>query len=209
MGIGGFGGWGRDIDKAERLGGLDVLRQFAKENEVELIEEENGHKVTVEYKNWPITILYTDAAESKEILYTRLVASFVAKDELEFILRPKSLLGGLRKSIQTGDPVFDKEFMLEGNDEAKIKKLFSDYEIGDFLKKQFHMSMQIIKWEKHEFLGLLGNFPPQGVNLLELSYPEWVDEIEMLRGMEEMMQKFLTLLARVGSAADADPNFTY
>ena len=93
------------------------------------------HKVVVREKVWTITLdTYAVHTGKATIPFTRLRAPFFNKEEFRFKLERRNFFSPIadffgRKSLSIGHPEFDKQFVIEGKDDYKLKKLFANEEI--------------------------------------------------------------------------------
>ena len=74
---------------------------------------------------------------------------FENQDALEFMIIPETLGHKIKKAfghleeIEVGESDFDAKFLVRGNDEGKIKSLFSKPHIREFLLNQRSLGLQL------------------------------------------------------------------
>lgn len=92
-------------------------------------------KIRVRDGEWTITIdLHTHAGYKSEALFTRIRVPFLNEEKLHFKIFHQGLLDTLGAKLGVQDIIighdeFDGAFMIQGNDEAKVKALLSDPEL--------------------------------------------------------------------------------
>ena len=112
----------------------EIWRQLCSEIGAEFIDGGfwKGGKVEAHVKNWTITLdTYTVSTGHSHVTYTRMRAPFVSRDGFRFRIYRKSFFTGLGKmlgmqDIEVGQSVhFDEDFVIQGNDEYKVRSLFA------------------------------------------------------------------------------------
>ena len=112
--------------------------QFAKEHNGKYIPGQywNADCIEIIYKNHHLLFdTYTDYTTSGNSsynkTYTRVRVEFHSPDNLRFRLMKQGIFLSIGKlfgaqDIIIGDEDFDKKFVIKGNDEYKIQRIFSD-----------------------------------------------------------------------------------
>jgi hypothetical protein len=133
-----------------------ICRKFSLENNGEFVEGKYGNLDGVELKYKHHTIIidrYYYIGQVGHRTYdtelTRVRLEFKSPDELRFSLTKQGFLEQLGKlfglqDIQVGDEVFDKRFLIKGNDEFKIQTIFSNLELQELLLAQSDVQLQLI-----------------------------------------------------------------
>src|SRR3954453_18679626 len=91
-----------------------------------------GSKVQAHVGPWTVTLdTHTVHTGHPHFTYTRMRAPYVNPDGLRFTVYRKGLFSELGKllgmlDIEVGDPEFDEAFILQGNDESRVRDLFAD-----------------------------------------------------------------------------------
>ncbi|MBT3290402.1 MAG: DUF3137 domain-containing protein [Victivallales bacterium] len=138
--------------------------------------------------------------------YTRLRAPFVNRDGLRFNIYRASFFSGLGKvfgmqDITIGDPLFDDQFIIKGNNEEKIRLLFNSAEIKRMIQQQPRIRLQVKDDE-----GWFGTSFPQGVDELCFICGGVVKDAHLLRGLFDLFAVTLERLVQIDSAYEDDPN---
>ncbi len=109
-------------------------RQFANEIGAEFIRGGWFHssKVQTRLRDWVVTVdTYTVPSGDSSTTYTRIRAPFQDEAGFQFSISRAGLIGKLDKvlgaqDIDTGVADFDRDFVIRGNSESKVKSLFAD-----------------------------------------------------------------------------------
>lgn len=154
-------------------------------------------EVRMHVGNWPITLdTYTRRSGGggwyTSTTYTRMRAPFVSRDKFRFAIYRQGFFGTLRKllglqDIQVGYPEFDRDFIIKGNDESKVRALFANSEIRRLIRFQ----PSIYLWIKRHWR-----------SRYELYFTEVgvIISMERLRSLFELFAETLNQLRHIGSA---------
>jgi hypothetical protein len=130
----------------------------------------------------------------------------VNPDGFRFNIYRKSIFSGLGKwlgmqDITVGDPFFDDEFIVQGNDEAHVRRLLAVPRLRYLIRAQsdIHFSVKDDEgfWGGH-------NFPPN-VDELYFQVPGTITDVDRLKGLYDLFSETLDELCRMGSAYKDDP----
>jgi len=92
-------------------------------------------KVAAHAGQWTITLdTYTVSTGKSSTTYTRMRVPYVNKDGLYFKVYRTGIFSDMGKAlgmqdIEVGNSAFDEGFIIKGNDEAKVRTLFSNTNI--------------------------------------------------------------------------------
>jgi len=165
-----------------------------------------GSKVQVQHKQWTITLdTYTDSDGETSSTYTRMRAPYVNKDGFRFTIYRKGFFSDLGKllgmqDVEIGEPEFDDAFIIKGDDETKLRKMFADGKIRRLIERQPKIYLTVRDdegWFKVRF--------PEGVDELYFWVPGVVKDIERLKSFYELFAEVLNHLCHIGSAYENDP----
>lgn len=166
-----------------------------------------GDKVEVHHKEWTITLdTYTVHAGHTHVVYTRIRAPFVNRDGFRFTVYRKSLFSGLGKAlgmqdIEVGHSLhFDEDFIIKGNDDARVKAFFANDEIRRLIAEQPKVKLEIVDDD-----GTFGRRFPEGVDQLRFEAIGVIKDVERLKSLYDLFAETLDELHRLGSAAPQDP----
>ena len=133
-------------------------------------------------------------------------APFINKDGLHFNIYKEDIASSIGKlfgmqDIIIGDDVFDKNFIIKGNNEEKIKILFNDKRIKELIDEFPDVSFQI-----RDDDGWFSNKFPEGVNELYFLCEGEMKDVQMLKDLFELFSITLERLAQIDSAYEENPN---
>jgi hypothetical protein len=186
----------------------EVWRQLCDEIGAELIQGGiwNGSKVQAHVGPWTITLdTYTVSTGHTHETFTRMRAPFVNSNNFRFTLYRKGLFSGLGKllgmqDIEVGDPEFDDAFIIKGNDEFKVRDLFSSPRIRGLLELMPQIRLDIKDdegWFRTRF--------PEGVDELHFQTHGVIKDVNQLKRLYDLFAELLDQLCRIGSATKDDP----
>ena len=165
-----------------------------------------GDKVQARVKEWTVTLdTYTVSTGKSHITYTRMRAPYVNKDGFQFTIYRKGIFSDLRKrlgmqDIDIGDPDFDRDYVIQGNDECRVLALFGNLKIRQLIQAQpsFHLQVQDDEgWFSTSF--------PEGVDELHFQVVGVIKDVERLKLLYELFAEMLNHLCHIGSAYENDP----
>lgn len=167
----------------------------------------NGSKVQVHHKQWTMTLdTFTEShGEHGGTTYTRMRAPFVNKDGFRFTIYRRSFFSDLGKllgmqAVEIGEPEFDDAYIIKGNDEGKLRRLFVNPRIRQLIERQprIHLSVRDDEgWFKAKF--------PEGVDELYFREIGIIKDIERLKALYDLFADVLDHLCKIGSAYEDDP----
>jgi hypothetical protein len=166
-----------------------------------------GSKVQVHHKQWTVTLdTYTEShGEHGGTTYTRMRAPFVNKDGFRFTIYRRGFFSDLGKllgmqDVEIGEPEFDDAFIIKGNDEDRLRRLFVNPRIRQLIERQprIHLSVRDDEgWFKTKF--------PEGVDELYFRETGIIKDIERLKALYDLFAEVLDHLCKIGSAYENDP----
>jgi hypothetical protein len=185
----------------------DVWKQFADEIGGRYVDSGffRTDKVVAHAGPWTVTLdTFSDGGETPTT-YTRLRAPFVNADGLHFTVYRNHLFTGLAKAlgfqdIEIGDPSFDDAFVIKGNNEPQVKRLFANPAIRELLHAQPHVHFTVKDDE-----GWFATQFPQGVDELYFRAPAIIKDLDRLKALYDLFAETLNTLCHIGSAYEQDP----
>jgi hypothetical protein len=183
---------------SEEVGGRYVEGGFWKSDKVEATHGE-----------WIVTLDKHVVSTGKvTIVYTRMRAPFVNPGGFRFTVYRKGLFSDLGKllgmqDVEIGDPMFDDPFIIQGNDEASVRELFSSARLRTLIAAQPQIHFQVKDDE-----GWFGPKFPEGVDELSFMVVGIITDVERLKALYELFAETLDQLCRVGSAYESAPGVT-
>jgi hypothetical protein len=168
-----------------------------------------GDKVEAEHGEWTITLdTYTVSTGKSSVTYTRMRAPYVNPDGFQFTVYPQGVFTDIAKwfgmqDVEVGFESFDRDFVLKGNSEAKLRILFANARIRELIADQPYIRFTVKDDE-----GWFGNQFPQGVDELYFQAMGVIKDIEQLKSLYALFSETLDQLCHMGSAYESRPDVT-
>lgn len=187
----------------------EVWRQLCAEMRADFVDGGfwKGDKVELLVDDaWLITLdVFSVLRGKRREKYTRLRVPFVSLDDFRFLVYRKGLFTGLGKrlgaqDVEVGDPVFDQEFVIQGNNEAKLKALFARESIQQLLHYQPE-----VRFEVRDNLGRFWETLPESVDVLYFQVEGVMTNLNLLKGLFYLFIATLHELYRMGTVSKMDP----
>ncbi|WP_422928819.1 DUF3137 domain-containing protein [Singulisphaera sp. PoT] len=168
-----------------------------------------GSRVDAHVPPWTITLDTYNKSEGKHSHpYTRMRVPYLNPDGFRFKIYRKGPFTELGKlfgmqDIEVGDPDFDEAFVIQGNDEAKVKELLSSKSLRVHLSLQPRLHFQVKDdegWFKPRF--------PEGVDELSFEIRGTLKDLDRLKNLFDLFVETLDQLCKIGAASKVDPGFT-
>ena len=175
--------------------------------------EEDGFfkagKVVLSHKQWEITLdTYTVHTGKSTIIYTRMRAPYVNRDDFRFNIYRKSVFSWIGKlfgaqDVEVGDSFFDDEFIVQGEPEHLVRSLLTNGAIRQLIQDQPNIHFQVKGDE-----GWFNRSFPEGVDELYFEVVGVIKDKERLKSLFDMFSLVLDELCRLGSAYEENPKVT-
>ncbi len=155
------------------------------------------NRIELNITQWTITL---DSYTFNGATYSVMRAPFVNNEGFKFKIFRKGFFANLMKlvgmqDIKIGYDIFDSEFIIQGNDPAKVTKLFSNDILRQNMLRQASLLIQIKEdegWFSEKF--------PQGVDELYFEIKGPITDIEQLQGVFEIFAGALDGICGLDSA---------
>jgi hypothetical protein len=167
-----------------------------------------GDKVEARHGEWTVTLdTYTVSTGKSSVTYTRMRAPYMNPDGFAFTIYRKGFFSDLGKrlgmqDVDVGYREFDEAFIIKGNDENKLRELFSNRRIRELVAAQPNIRFSVVDDER-KFWGKKGF--PADVDELHFQVVGVIKDVERLKLLFELFSVTLDELCRMGSAYDSDP----
>jgi len=187
----------------------EVWKQLSQEIGGQFLEGNTwkGGKVVAKTGEWTVT-LDTCRIDTQydHIVYTRMRAPYLNKDGFRFRIYRKGLFTAVEKllglqDIQVGYPAFDRDFIIQGNQEDKVKALFSNARIRQLIEQ-----LPSIFLEVRDDEGYFRETFPEGVDELLCLLEDSLVNLDQLKSLFELFSETLNHLCHIGSAYENDHN---
>jgi hypothetical protein len=187
----------------------EIWRQLCTEMGAQYVEGGfwKGNKVQAQHGQWTVTLdtyTTTDSENHFSTTYTRIRAPYVNKDGFRFTIYRKGFFSGLGKllgmqDVEVGYPEFDEAFIIQGNDETRLRAMFANPRIRQLIEMQPDIHLTVKDDE-----GWFGTQFPEGVD--ELSFESgYINDVERLKSLYYLFAEVLNHLCHIGSAYEDDP----
>lgn len=165
-------------------------------------------RVEAFHGDWLITL---DLFMVDKVTYTRIRAPYINRDDFTFKIMRQHVghrLGKalrLQTDIETGNPQFDRDFIVKGSDERKLQMMFENPHIRDLLSFESNMMFMLRKeaplFQRPRF--------PADVNEVYYHAATIIKDLARLHDLFELFALTLDHLCAIGSAYEDDPDFRY
>jgi hypothetical protein len=166
----------------------------------------HGDKVVARVKDWTLTLdTYTVSTGKSSATFTRMRAPFVNADGFRFTVYRHGIFSELGKKlgmqdVEVGVPDFDRDFVIKGSDEARLRALFMDAKVRELIAAQPHIRLEVVNDE-----GWFGAQFPEGVDELRFQIGGVLKDLAQLKLLFELFAAVLNRLCAMGSAYARDP----
>ncbi|MEL6674373.1 MAG: DUF3137 domain-containing protein [Bacteroidota bacterium] len=155
---------------------------------------------------WVVTM---DTYTVDKVVFTRLRAPYVNWDDFRFKIFRSQFYHRIGKKfgmqdVIVGYPEFDDAFIIQGNDERKLKAFFSHPEIREIISYQPSINLEI-----RPDAPLFHKKFPEDVNELVFYVPGIIKNLNRLYDLFELFAIVLEHLCEIGTAYEDDPQFGY
>jgi len=163
-------------------------------------------RVDVKVGRWEITLdCYSVHTGKTTMVFTRMRAPYVNADGLRFKISRKSIFTPIGKllgmqDIEVGFPEFDEAFVIKGNNESQLRRLFANERLRQLLGAQKNVHFEVCDDE-----GWFGAHFPESADELRFHTPGIIKDIDQLRNLYEVFAETLHTLCHIGSAYEDDP----
>src|SRR5262249_21017110 len=104
------------------------------------------------------------------------------------------------QDIEVGDADFDRDFIIKGTDESRVRALLSSERLRALIAVQPELYLTVKDDE-----GWFGAFFPDGVDELYFLVGGTIKDLDRLKGLYDLFGEALDQLCRIGSAYHGDP----
>jgi len=188
----------------------EIWRQFCAQTGANLVEGSfwQGSKVEARHGEWTVTLYtYTVSTGKSSTTYTRMCAPYVNPDGFTFAIYRQGVFSTIGKwmgmqDVSVGYPEFDEAFIIKGNDEEKLRRLFSNPKIRELISAQPDIYFSVKDLDG----GFWGKSFPQGVDELYFRVVGVIKDVDRLKLLYELFSETLDELCRMGSAYENGPD---
>jgi hypothetical protein len=186
----------------------EIWQQFCAQTGSNFVEGGfwKSDKVEAAHNQWTVTLdLFVVSTGKSSVTYTRMRAPYVNPDGFRFTIYRKGIFTEIGKwfgmqDVTVGYEDFDRDFVIQGNDEQKLRKLVSSQKIRDLIAAQPDISFAVKDdegfWSKHF---------PEEVDELYFQVVGVIKDVERLKLLYDLFAETLDELCRMGSAYEQAP----
>jgi hypothetical protein len=188
----------------------EIWQQFCDQTSSQFIEGgflRDCERVKATHGEWTITLdTYVVPAGKTVIYYTRIRAPYVNPDGFRFNVYRKSIFTDIKKrfgmqDVSVGHEDFDRDFVIQGTDEQKLRRLFSNQKIRDLIMAQPNIQFSV---KDKDDEALWKNISPD-VDELFFRVVGDIKDIAWLKLLYELFSETLDELCMMGSAYKQAP----
>jgi len=187
----------------------EIWKKLSQEMDARFVEGSftKADKVQVSHGEWTLTLDTYVVSTGKTVLhFTRMRAPYINPDGFRFTIYRKGIFSDIAKffgmqDLEIGDDLFDRDFILKGTDETKIRMLLLNKKIRELIaaQKDIHFSVK-----DHE--GWFGPEFPEKVDELYFVVLGVIKDVERLKLLYELFGVTLDQLCQIGSAYEYAPS---
>jgi hypothetical protein len=168
-----------------------------------------GDKVRATHKEWTLTLDTYAVSTGKTVMhFTRLRAPYVNPDRFRFTIYRHGLFSDFAKwlgmqDIVVGHEDFDRDFIIKGTDQAKLRALFDNPKVRELIAAQPEIHLTVKDNE-----GCWGADFPDNTDELHFHVHGIIKDVDRLKLLFELFAVTLDQLCHIGSAYEDRPNVT-
>ncbi len=190
------------------LGKDDVWRQLSREIGAEYVDGGSlgQSQVRLHHGLWTITLdTYTESSGETSVTYTRMRAPYINPKGFRFKVHHKGFFSALGKllgmqDIEVGDPRFDDDFIVQGNDESQVRALFESPQIRRMIQRESEIQLEVNHGEAWS-----GHWFPEDVDELYLQVVGVVTDHWQFKTLFDLFVAVLDRLSEIGAAYKQEP----
>jgi len=166
-----------------------------------------GDQVVVTHGEWSITLdTFMVSTGKSVVVFTRLRAPYVNPDGFRFTIYRRGLFTDIAKwfgmrDVEIGQPDFDRDFVIKGTDETRLRQLFADGKLRDLIRAQPQIHFEVRDDEGH-----FGPTFPDDTDELRFRVIGIIRDTQRLKQLFDLFAETLDQLCRIGSAYEKAPN---
>ena len=186
----------------------EVWKQLSEEINANYIEGSflKGPRIEYNHNNWTIYLdTYTVSTGKSSITYTRMRVPFINSKKFLFKIYRKGVFSNIGKAlgmqdIEIGYDYFDNDYIIKGNDEILLRRLFQNHNMRNLIEKQSRILLEIKDNE--------GRFGPKfNDNESELYFVVIgvIKDKERIKNLFELFVKIIDELETIGITVNQAP----
>ena len=186
----------------------EIWRQLSAETGADFVPGGfwKGAKVQAKHGEWTITLDTFAVSHGKSsVVYTRLRAPYVNPGHFRFTIYRRDLFSDIAKwfgmqDIEVGHADFDRDFIIKGTDEGKLRELFANPRLRELIAAQPQIHFTVKDDE-----GWWGVAFPADTDVLCFYVSGVIQDVNRLKLLFELFTVTLDQLCLIGSAYENTP----
>jgi hypothetical protein len=164
-------------------------------------------KVEVRHGEWIVTLdVYVVSNGKSSQTYTRMRAPYVNLEGFRFTIYRHGFFSDIGKwlgmqDVEVGHPQFDRDFIIKGSSEARLRELFSNERVRTLIARQPDIHFSVKDDE-----GWFGPHFPERVDELHFTTGGVIKDVERLKLLFDLFAETLDQLCHMGSAYERAPD---
>ncbi|MGZ4879106.1 MAG: DUF3137 domain-containing protein [Candidatus Angelobacter sp.] len=169
-----------------------------------------GDRVEATHGPWTVVLdTYTVSTGKSSVTYTRMRAPYLTSDGFHFTVYRQGIFSEIGKwfgmqDVTVGYEDFDRDFVIKGNDEGRLRQLFSSQKMRDLIAAQPEIHFSVEDDDGNVWTKMF----PAGVDELKFQVAGVIKDLERLKLLYELFAETLDELCRMGSASVQTPPVT-
>ena len=166
-----------------------------------------GDRVEAQHGEWTVTLdTYTVSTGKTVIVFTRMRAPYVNPDGFRFSISRRGFFSGIAKffgmqDIEIGDEPFDTDFIIQANDEFKVKQLLANTTDPRVARRS---EGDPVQGRRTTRAGVDRRFRSTSIEL-QFMVGGVIKDIDRLKELYELFAETLDEFCRIGSAYEGSP----
>jgi len=191
------------------FGWKSVWMDFAEERRGEFVDGTNHVtvKVRIPSKPWTFSMRMLSNALGKD--ETTIIATpYIARHPFKFAIRNSNSMEEFAKvlglqDIVIGEPEFDKEYIIQGNNELLVKDFLADRGLRKAIQLQKAINLRIVDSRNNHF----GITPPPHVDVLTFVEKGAINSFDRVTSLHDLFDGMLDRMAQLEFAAHQEPEY--
>jgi hypothetical protein len=166
-----------------------------------------GDRVVVTHGEWTLVLdTFVVTTGKSTVVFTRMRAPYVNPDGFRFTIYKRGMFSDVAKwfgmqDVEIGHPDFDRDFIIKGTDESRLRQLFADGRLRELIAAQPKIHFEVRDDEGH-----FGPTFPADTDELRFHVIGIIKDTARLKQLFDLFAETLDQLCRIGSAYEKAPD---
>jgi len=191
------------------FGWKSVWMDFAEERQGEFVDGQTHVtvKVRIPSKPWMFSMRMHSNALGKDE-HTVIATPYVARHPFKFAIRNSNSMEEFAKvlglqDIVIGDAEFDKQYIIQGNNEMLVKDFLSDRGLRKAIQAQNAVNLRVVDSRNNHF----GINPPAHVDVLTFVEKGAINSFERVSSLHDLFDGMLDRMMQLEFVAHQEPDY--